>query len=212
MQTIKHLILTTTITTFSSFMLLIMIKCVIHNDVIILLIVHMKKNRTWLTNFLTSSKFWGRTLLEPSIRSTRSMLADLQAEEEERDGDFAFSSRETWRKHFMISWEKVLSSIKMRKMPLLHKCLCHHIQTDIDPVSYIIKTVTFGNRWMFVSVSSCYRSRPAHGRRLPGDSSRSCHESPQEVTGSQAGFTGTPPPPPGGEENSTEDCSSLSLT
>lgn len=35
---------------------------------------------TWLTNFFTSSKFCGRTLLEPSIRRTRSMLADLHAE------------------------------------------------------------------------------------------------------------------------------------
>lgn len=41
----------------------------------------LKKLPTWVTNFFTSSKFCGRTLFEPSIRRTRSMFADLQAEE-----------------------------------------------------------------------------------------------------------------------------------
>lgn len=59
---------------------------------------------TWLTNFLTSSKFWGRTLLEPSISSTRSMLPDLQAERGEPRG-----GARVWR-FLLIWWSHYLTS------------------------------------------------------------------------------------------------------
>lgn len=67
-----------------------------------------RKSTIWLTNCFTSSKFWGRTLLEPSMTITKSMcpalhsIAQGKKKKRLRWGSFDFDFKERKRKERQV--------------------------------------------------------------------------------------------------------------